>query len=68
MSATYRIVRFYFNTPIKRHRCIIGRGLTLEQARAYCQRLDTSSSTDTSAPGIRRARRFGTWFDRYEKE
>lgn len=62
MADTYKIVRHYFrdyrSRTIKRH-------LSLEEAQAWCSDPETSSSTATKAPGIRRTRERGAWFDGY---
>ena len=62
----YRIVRFYFDSPT-RNRRVIRRGLTLEEARAWCQRKDTSSSTCTPAQHKARCAGATRWFDGYEE-
>jgi hypothetical protein len=62
----YRIVRFYYDSPT-RYRRVIRRGLTLEEAQAWCEREDTSSRTCT--PAVHRQRSCGAtaWFDGYEE-
>ena len=57
----YRIVRMY--EDIDRPSRVIKRGLTLEEAQAWCNDPETSSSTCTTAAGRRRTARFGRWFD-----
>lgn len=49
MSATYRITRFVFDGDNK----VIKRGLTLDEAQAWCQREDTHGEG---------------WFDGYTEE
>lgn len=66
MSDTYKIIRFFQdgrwgNRTIKR-------GLTLEEAQAHCHDRETSSATATRAPARRRTRKYGAWFDGYNKE
>lgn len=62
---TYRIVRHFFNGH--RHR-VIARGLSLEQAQAHCADLNTSSSTAWTTSALKRTKRYGPWFDGYERE
>jgi len=61
----YRIVRFY------RHAAVVRRGLpsglTLEQAQAHCADLNTSSTTAWKTSAINRTKRYGAWFDGYER-
>lgn len=63
---TYKIVRM-FRDNNKRRR-IIETGLSLEDAQTHCRNPETSSSTATSAEAKRRTRKYGPWFDGYEKE
>jgi hypothetical protein len=59
----YKIVRFYKDRhPNKR---TITTGLTLEQAQAWCNNPETSSSTCTNKAGKARTRKLGDWFDGY---
>ena len=62
--ATYKIVRNYFNGRPR----TIARGLTLEEAQAYCKDPETSSRTATSSAAKARTRRMGAWFDGYTEE
>lgn len=63
----YDIVRLYRRDGIRPR--VIKRGLTLAEARAWCARPETSSSTCTSQnnpAGMRRTRAIGAWFDAYD--
>jgi len=60
----YKIVRFYFNGRKR----VIERGLTLEQAQAHCNDPDTSYKTCSSKTAKARTRKYGPWFDGYDKE
>lgn len=62
---SYRIVRFY--KDVFPHRRIIARGLSLEQAQAWCKDPETSSSTCKKPHNRRRTKLLGPWFDGYEK-
>lgn len=62
---TYKIVRFYARPRGNR---TVQRNLTLDEAQQHCQDPETSSKTCTSEKGKRHTRRFGPWFDGYEKE
>ena len=62
----YRIVRHYFKYGVSRRG--LPRGLTLAQAQAHCQDLNTSSTTAWKTSAIRRTKRYGDWFDGYEQE
>ncbi len=62
----FSIVRFYADR--ERRRRVIERGLTLEQAQAWCSNPETSSSTATLASARARTRRTGPWFDGYTRE
>lgn len=67
----YRIRRFYRNgLPNGKYSSTRGlpSGLTLEQAQAHCQDLNTSSSTAWKSSAIARTRRYGPWFDGYERQ
>lgn len=64
---TYRIVRGYFNSD-RWPRRTVAKGLTLEQAQAWCRDPETSSRTSTSPAGRRRTAERGPWFDGYEEE
>lgn len=55
---TYRVVRFCFDESSPDHRRVIETGLTLEEARAHCQRDDTRGTDANGSP----------WFDGYEEE
>lgn len=67
MAGTYRIVRFYKDSP-DMNRTIVTTGLSLKQAQAHCNDPETSSSTCTNDEGLDRTKRFGPWFDGYEEE
>lgn len=60
----YNIVRHYFSPSSSR---IIARGLTLEEAQAHCSDPETSSRTCTSKEGKARTRKYGAWFDGYQR-
>lgn len=62
---TYKIVRRFFNTNRKR---VVAKNLTLDQAQAWCQNPQTSSSTCTDKAGKARTKRHGRWFDGYTEE
>lgn len=61
MTQQYKIVRHFFGG----NSSTVERGLTLEQAQAHCQDLETSSSTCTGPVGKTRTRLHGPWFDSY---
>ncbi len=61
----YSIVRFFADGPP--YRRVIESRLTLDEAQAHCNDPETSSSTCTDAPGKRRTRQRGPWFDGYEE-
>jgi len=62
----YRIVRFYKDRPAQRRGP--PSGLTLEQAQEHCKDLNTSSSTAWKTSAINRTKRYGPWFDGYERQ
>jgi hypothetical protein len=62
---TYRIIRMYFNNGDNH---IVKRGLTLEEAQAWCRDDETSSSTCKKPVNLRRTEKHGPWFDGYEEE
>ncbi len=66
MSDTYRIIRMFARKASSRRG--LPTGLTLEQAQAHCRDLNTSSSTAWKTSAIQRTKRYGPWFDGYEKE
>lgn len=63
----YKIVRHYFRDSRRVPR-IMARDLTLSEAQQHCQDPETSSKTCTTEKGKRHTRRFGPWFDGYDKE
>lgn len=62
---TYRIVRFY---QADRKPKIIDRGLTLEQAKAHCNDINTNSATCWTTSALEHTKKYGAWFDGFEKE
>ena len=66
MTEKYKIIRFM--GPPKNRKRTVARGLTLQEAQAWCDDPETSSSTATSERARARTRRIGRWFDGYEKE
>lgn len=63
-EATYNIVRFYRDSPIRRR--TIRERVTLAEAQAHCSDPETSSSTCRLSWNRRRTRLHGPWFDGYE--
>jgi hypothetical protein len=63
---TYKIIRFYEdrNTP----RRVIKRGLTLEEAKEYCEDSETSSRSARALSALEETMQYGPWFDGYEPE
>lgn len=59
----YKIVRMFFKNRQPR---TIARGLTLEEAQAWCRDPESSSQTCTSAAKCRYTRQHGPWFDGYD--
>ena len=64
-AESYKIVRMYESG---RRSQVLARGMTLEEAQAWCRDPETSSSTATSAAAKRRTARSGRWFDGFTKE
>lgn len=64
-KGTYKIVRMYRGDHPSR---TIDRGLTEAQAQAHCRDPETSSSTCTTAACLAHTKKYGAWFDGYEKE
>lgn len=62
----YKVVRFYRDHYPSRR--TIERNLTLAEAQRHCQDPETSSSTCTKSHNTQRTRKYGPWFDGYEKE
>lgn len=60
--STYKIVRMFQGHPNK----LIGVGLSLKEAQAWCRDEDTSSSTEKYVSQLTRSK--GQWFDGYESE
>ena len=63
---TYKIIRF-FQDRYRKSRTI-KRGLTLQEAQAYCKDPETSGRTCKGATGKSRTKRYGPWFDGYGTE
>lgn len=62
----YKIVRKFFRDDVPDE--LIESGLTLEQARAHCSAVESSSRTATSNSACAITERFGSWFDAYYEE
>lgn len=62
---TYKIVRMYQQALDEE---TIATGLTLEEARAHCKDIETSSSTACTPEAVERTLSKGPWFDGYESE
>ena len=62
----YRIVRFYFNLSYRAR--TLKRGLTLEEAVAFCTNPERSSETCKAKAGKHRTKMMGPWFDGFVKE
>ena len=61
----YKTVRYFFEGyPDK----IIKRGLTLEEAQAWCKDPETSSSTAKGKAAHKISQKYGEWFDGYEED
>lgn len=58
---TYKIIRFYADENLVSEE--IATGLTLEEATAWCEDPETSSSSCTGVEGRARTANFGPWFD-----
>ena len=58
----YKIVRGF----LRGGKRVITRGLTLEEAQAYCRDPRTSSKTALDAKSVRYTESHGPWFDGYE--
>ena len=67
----YKVVRMFSNFPneqVHNRKRTIKSDLTLEEARAHCQREDTSSSTCPPALSRKRGKGSAQWFDGYEEQ
>ena len=60
----YKIIRFFEHGRSR----TIKRGLSLEAAREWCRRPDTSSSTCTPVRAREVSRGRGRWFDGYDHD
>lgn len=65
-DTTYKIVRFF--QRVEERQEMVETGLSLEEAQAWCEDPETSSSTCTTASGKRRTREQGDWFEGYREE
>ena len=63
---TYRITRFFQRRGPQRRG--LPTNLTLAEAQAHCQDLNTSSATAWMTTPLKRTQRCGPWFDGYERE
>lgn len=63
---TYKVVRIYFSGDYATE--VVSTGLTREQAQAYCQDPQTSSSTCTDPEAVERTALRGAWFCGFERE
>ena len=61
----YKTVRYFFEGhPDK----VIKRGLTLEEAQAWCKDPETSSSTAKGEAAHKILQKYGEWYDGYEED
>lgn len=65
---TYRIVRNYEDESKAPRLRTIQRGLTLEQAKAYCESPEASSRTAKGRSAMYRTKLRGPWHDTYVEE
>lgn len=63
--ASYRIERIYKEGHRKQ---VLARGLSEEQAQAWCKDPEGSSSTCIKRANVARTKRRGPWFDAYTQE
>ncbi len=66
MTPTYKIVRFFVDPDITSQ--VVAEGLSLEEAREWCNDPETSSRTATSKEAKDLTEEVGPWFDGYEEE
>lgn len=63
-TTTYKILRFTERGgPI-----VLRVGLSLDEARRHCRDPETSSRTACKAEGLEYTKKYGRWFDGYERE
>ena len=62
---SYKVIRFYFESRSPR---TILKGLTLEEAKAYCSSNEASSKTCTNPSKKAITRRCGAWFEGFAEE
>lgn len=65
MTQRYKIVRSYRDVE---KRSVRARGLSLEEAQAWCRDPETSSRTATNEMALEETLAFGPWFDGYEED
>jgi hypothetical protein len=65
MAERYKIVRIYTNDG---RRVVIKRNLAPEDALRHCEDPETCSGTCRGREGRRRTRRYGPWFEAYERQ
>jgi hypothetical protein len=65
----YTVNRHFFgDDKAPGRKLTVKRKLTLQQAQEHCNDKEASSRTAVSEDARRRTRRYGPWFDGYEKE
>ena len=62
----YKIVRFYENKNLDTR--TLKKGLTLEEAKAHCKDIESSSEACTGKAGKATTRRNGPWFDGFTSD
>lgn len=65
MADTYKVRRSFFGSN---RRPTVYKGLTLQEAQEHCKSPESSHKTATSAAAKARTRKYGPWFDGYDKE
>lgn len=65
MADTYNVKRMFFNSS---RRPTIYKGLTLQEAQEHCKSPEASHKTASSAAAKARTRKYGPWFDGYDKD